>query len=132
MSDGDVLSHTTAALIHGLVVLSIPHKVQIIYLSRSRSGERFTRRQRPFRPGGETSRWHSSPVTNPVRTVLDIAAPLPAASTSAVKDGSPGNKHTEGQTGEGPSSRSVKQVLNLHLGRPIHNYGLRFSSKYSC
>ncbi len=76
LSDGDVLSHTTAALIHGLPVLSIPHKVQLINPSRSRSGERFTRRQRQLRPAEETVLWNSIPVTDPVRTVLDIATDI--------------------------------------------------------
>lgn len=76
LSNGDVLSHTTAALIHGLPVLSIPHKVQIINPSRSRFGERFRRRQRQFRPAEETTWWQGIPVTNPVRSVLDIATDI--------------------------------------------------------
>lgn len=73
LSERDVLSHETAALIYGLPVLTVPSKVQIINPSRSRAGERFIRRQRQIRQPEETTLWHGVAVTSSVRTVLDIA-----------------------------------------------------------
>lgn len=70
--EGEVFSHTTAAILHGLPILTVPDTVQMISPGRSRPAKSFFRRQRQFEA------WHTTDLqgfalTTPVRTALDLA-----------------------------------------------------------
>lgn len=83
--DSDVVSHSTAALIHGLPVLRIPESVQMINPGGSRKAESFVRRRRQIQPSDITD-WNGVAVTTRIRTALDIAADQSAEDGAAVLD----------------------------------------------
>lgn len=69
----DVLSHSTAALLHGLPIKAVPEAVEMINPNLSRAGATFRRRYRQIGES-EIDDWRGFAITNPVRTAVDLAA----------------------------------------------------------
>ncbi|MCQ9385171.1 hypothetical protein NQ038_03945 [Brevibacterium sp. 50QC2O2] len=74
--DSDVVSHESAALVHGIPILQArPGHVTVSSPDRSRTQAVLRRRQRDI-PSAQVLGWGQLKVTDPVRTAVDLAADI--------------------------------------------------------
>ena len=74
---GAVVSHQSAARLHGLELLEPPPPLVVITRPRCRTKAPGVRAYRATMPPGHTARVHGVPVTSVARTVVDLARSLP-------------------------------------------------------